>query len=100
MQVRSYGPLRKRDGAGRAVKKGDTKETAISTSLIDILLDRHTRRKSHSPDEFTPVERPEMSCQAQSCRTYEHQCDTVWRSSEPCPGPLIRAMLMAYQAFD
>ena len=55
MQVRSCGLAIKRDGAGRAVKKGDAKDTEISTSFIDVLLYRHHRRESHSPDEFTQV---------------------------------------------
>jgi hypothetical protein len=92
--------VRKRDGAGRAVKKGDTKETAISASFTDVLLDRQNRKESHSPDEFTQIVRPEMPCQPQSCGIYGHQCDPVRRSSAPCPGPLIQAMLMSYQAFD
>jgi hypothetical protein len=55
MQVRSCGLAIKRDGAGRAVKKRDTKETEISTSFIDVLLYRHNRRESHSLDEFAQV---------------------------------------------
>jgi hypothetical protein len=45
-QVRSCGLVRKRDGAGRAVKGRGAKETEISASVIDVLLHRDSRRES------------------------------------------------------
>jgi hypothetical protein len=60
MRVGSCSRAIKRDGAGRAVKKGDAKETEISPSFIDVLLYRvllycHNRRESHNPHKFAQV---------------------------------------------
>ena len=54
-QVKSCDLLRKRDGAGRAIKERGIKETEISARFIDVLLYRHNRRESHKPDECAQV---------------------------------------------
>jgi hypothetical protein len=44
MRVGSCSRAIKRDGAGKAVKKGDAKEPKISTSFIDVLLVKSVSR--------------------------------------------------------
>jgi hypothetical protein len=54
-QVRSCGLVRKRDGAGRAVKESGAMETGIRGSFIDVLLRRYSRRESRSHGEFAQI---------------------------------------------